>query len=140
MDSVLEQVEWGRPVLTFLDQIKHIDPELPALIHIRHSEKADLKSLSADITETGLEASKQFGMNLPRNRTYRFYHTPYSRTEKTVEKIIEGLAVDKVQSSIQKKINMTTMRDEEKAAIDLKKNWDDRTQIRSWFYKWVAGF
>jgi hypothetical protein len=139
MNSILEQVEWGKPVLMFLDQIKQIDPDLPALIHIRHSERGNLKSLNSDITQTGLEASKQFGKQLPRNRSYRFYHTPYSRTEKTAQKIIQGLNENRTQASIQKTIQLTTMRDEEKAEINLRKHWDDRTQIRSWFYKWVAG-
>ncbi|TFH14085.1 hypothetical protein E4H04_10880 [Candidatus Bathyarchaeota archaeon] len=137
MSSVLEQVEWGKPVLSFLHQIKQIDPKVPALIHIRHSER-DLGKLHTDLTQIGLKASVQFGKQLPKNRAYRFYHTPYSRTEKTVKKIIEGLRENQSQTSIQK-IEISTMRDEEKAFINLRKNWDDRTQIRSWFYKWAAG-
>jgi len=139
MNSVLERVDWGNPVLAFLDQLKHINPELPALIHIRHSERV-LEGLYTDLTQTGLEASKQFGEQLPRNRSYRFYHTPSSRTEKTVEKIIEGLHQKQPKTSIQNIGDLKTMRDEEKAVINLRKNWDDSTQIRSWFYKWVAGF
>ena len=138
MSSVLDQVDWGDPVLSLLQKTYTLDSEIPALIHIRHSER-DLGKLHTDLTQTGLEASRQFGMHLPKDRTYRLYHTPSNRTLDTAKKIIEGIQENQGQATIKDTLELTTMRDEEKAVINLRKYWDEKTQIRSWFYKWAAG-
>ncbi len=37
--SVLESVEWGKPALSLLSQCKQLDTNLPAVMHIRHTER-----------------------------------------------------------------------------------------------------
>jgi broad specificity phosphatase PhoE len=138
MTSILDQVDWGNPTLSLLQKTNTLDTNAPALIHIRHSER-DLGKLHTDLTQTGLEASRQFGTQLPKNRKYRLYHTPYSRTENTAKKIIEGIQENQGQATIKDTIELSTLRDEEKGYANIRKHWDEKTKIRAWFYKWAAG-
>ncbi len=139
MSSILDQVDWGNPVLSLLEKTNNLGTGIPALIHIRHSER-NLGELNTDITQTGLKASKQFGEKLPKDRTYRLYHTSASRTEQTALKIIEGLYENQCNASIKGTFyELNALRDVEKAVSNFRKYWDEKTQIKSWFYKWAAG-
>lgn len=59
-----------------------------------HSERDRIKSIEeiqmAELTPLGKKAAYEFGLNLPKNRTYRIYHSPYLRNQQTAEKIHEG--------------------------------------------------
>jgi broad specificity phosphatase PhoE len=102
MSSVLEAVEWGKPALSLLSQCKNLDPKLPAILHIRHTERPIGTQKSMDYarkqgksmllsTERGKQAAIEFGAKLPKNRVYRIFHTNVERTIETAEKIHEGL-------------------------------------------------
>lgn len=102
MPSVLESVEWGKSALSLLSQCRQLDPDLPAVMHIRHTERPNATPEDVEqarktgrshilSTEKGKEAAYEFGTRLPIDRTYRFYHTSADRTKETAEKIHEAL-------------------------------------------------
>jgi broad specificity phosphatase PhoE len=94
MSSVLESVQWGEPALSLLAQSRELDPNLPAVMHIRHSERPKISSREergANLTESGKRAAYEFGSLLPRNRSYRLYHSVSDRAIETAEEIHRGL-------------------------------------------------
>jgi broad specificity phosphatase PhoE len=111
MPSVLESVEWGKPALTLLSQCKQLNPNLPAVMHIRHTERPKSTQESYDLarktgistllsTKKGKQAAFDFGEHLPSNRVYRVYHSPIERARETAEKIHEGLLSQGAESHL----------------------------------------
>ena len=111
MSSVLDSVKWSKPALALLKQCTNIDPNLPAVMHIRHTErpKATEESFKLSIktgkstlysTEKGKQAAYEFGKMLPDNRQYRIYHSPIDRSRETAEKIHEGLLYRQADSTL----------------------------------------
>ena len=91
---VLDSVDWGEPVLSLLSRFEELDEEKPAILIIRHSEvnyRTVEDLIPARLTERGEEAVHEFGSRLPRDRTYRMYHTRFHRTKQTAEGIAGGL-------------------------------------------------
>ena len=87
-----------------MEHVKRLDPEKPAILHIRHTERAvlaeeDLHSPSAFSaaaaklvsTDVGKQAAFDFGASLPTNREYTLFHTPVARTLETAEYICQGI-------------------------------------------------
>ena len=112
MRSVLESVEWGKPALSLLSKCKQLNPNLPAVMHIQHTERPKSTQESYDLarktgrstllsTEKGKQAAFEFGERLPSDRIYRVYHTPIERTRETAEKIHEGLLSRGVKSQLE---------------------------------------
>ena len=102
MASILEEVGWGKPALSLLSQCMRLDPELPAVMHIRHTERppstletterARETGRSALLsTEKGKQAAFEFGQRLPSDRVYRVYHSPVDRAVETAEQIFKAL-------------------------------------------------
>ena len=65
MSSILESVEWGKSALTLLAQCNKLDPNLPAVMHIRHTERPRIRLDSKDgdrilSTELGRNAAYEF--------------------------------------------------------------------------------
>jgi len=92
MSSILESVEWGKPALSLLSQSRELDPNLPAVMHIRHSERPEIASREergANLTESGKKAAHEFGSLLPRNRSYRLYHSVMTGRSKQQMRFIE---------------------------------------------------
>jgi broad specificity phosphatase PhoE len=91
---VLENISWGKPAAQLLTQCKTLVDNKPAVMIIRHSERANIEKPSevraAGLTETGREAARVFGQLLPENRRIRLYHSPVSRCRETAECILEG--------------------------------------------------
>ena len=111
MSSVIESVEWGKPALTLLSQCKQLNPNLPAVMHIRHTERPKSTQESYDLarktgrstllsTKKGKQAAFDFGEHLPSNRVYRVYHSPIERARETAEKIHEGLLSQGAESHL----------------------------------------
>jgi len=111
MSSVLESVEWGKPALSLLSQCKQLDTDLPAVMHIRHTERPRATKESFEYarnerrsmllsTEKGKQAAFEMGERLPDDRIYRVYHSPVVRATETAEKIHEGLLSQGVESQL----------------------------------------
>lgn len=114
MVSVLESVEWGEPALSLIAQCKQLDPKLPAIIHMRHTERPKVTQKSTEYrrkhgksmlnsTEKGKQAAFEFGAKLPSNRVYRIFHTNVDRTRETAVKIHEGLRSQNIESQMKGK-------------------------------------
>jgi broad specificity phosphatase PhoE len=94
MNSILESVEWGEPALSLLSQSRELDPKLPAVMQIRHSERSHISSREergANLTESGRRAACEFGSSLPITRSYRLFHSTSDRAKETAEEIHRGL-------------------------------------------------
>ena len=91
---VLESVDWGKPVLSLLSRFDEVEKGKPAVLIIRHSEvnyRTVEDLIPARLTEQGEKAVHEFGSRLPRDRSYRMYHTCFPRTKQTAEGIAGGL-------------------------------------------------
>lgn len=94
MSSVLKSVGWGEPALSLLSQCRKIDHSLPAVMHIRHSERPPITPSSlvgTSLTDQGRNAAFEMGTLLPRDRSYRLYHSALDRAIETAEEIYRGL-------------------------------------------------
>jgi len=94
MSSVLKSVGWGEPALSLLSQCRKIDHSLPAVMHIRHSERPLITSrseLAVSLTDQGRNAAYEMGTQLPEDRSYRLYHSASDRAIDTAEEIHRGL-------------------------------------------------
>ena len=112
MTSVLDSIEWGKPALSLIEQIKKLDPTLPATLHIRHTErpqatpeglKQAMKAGHSQLlsSERGKQAAFELGGQLPKGREYRVYHTSVKRTHETAENIHKGILAQNLKSKIE---------------------------------------
>ena len=85
MSSVLKSVEWGKPALSLISQIKDINTSKPTIMLIRHSEKP--QGFYATLTETGKQASYEYGKHLTQFKQVNLYHTYQERTKETAQEI-----------------------------------------------------
>ena len=103
MTQFLKSLNWSGPCLSLLEHMKSLDPEKPAILHIRHTERTsfaqeelvrqpDLYNPYALIsTDTGKHAAVDFGASLPTSRQHVLFHTPVDRTLETAESICQGI-------------------------------------------------
>jgi hypothetical protein len=143
MSIVLGSVEWGNPALSLLSQSRELDPGLPAVMHIRHSERPFIHSrgeLGANLTESGKRASYEFGSLLPRNRSYRLYHTDSNRVIETAEKIHQGLQSIDAETHIGGEF-LKSHHDQEKIRNYIVRNVISKGEKtgRSLFINWAGG-
>jgi len=144
MSSVLESVEWGNPVLSLLSHCPELDPNIPAIMHLRHTERPMLTVGSPDnyeqrSTELGKKAAYELGTKLPTNRNYRIYHTLIERTKETAIEIKKGIASNNVSADIIGAISLSSVVNRAKfseiAARELKHGVD----AEGIFSKWLSG-
>jgi broad specificity phosphatase PhoE len=148
MSSVLESVKWGKASLQLIDQMKDIDPDKPAVLHIRHSERYSLSTSQATLgialTETGKQASYEYGEKLPTNRTYHHYHTISGRTKETASNIHQGILDNNCKSTGLSTIKILSILDPDsnskyrRKIIEESKNEIDAT--KKMFYRWLSGY
>lgn len=153
MTSILESVEWGKPALALLAQCNELDTELPAVMHIRHTERPNATPEDMErarrtgrshilSTEKGKEAAYEFGTRLTLDRTYRFYHTPVDRTKETAEKIHEALLERGASSTFNGVMSSQTMGDRNKRLEYIIRDRildGSYANPRPVLIKWVAG-
>jgi hypothetical protein len=112
MSSVLESVEWGKPALSLLSQVKRIDTSRPSIMLIRHSERP--QGFYATLTETGKKASYEYGTQLTHYKKVRLYHTYLERTRETAQQIHKALIEHRIMSQIADSVNLRTVNDPDK--------------------------
>lgn len=147
MSSILKSVEWGKPALSLLSQCKELDPNLPAVMHIRHTERPTIEPGSPDgfkivSTERGKKAAHEFGANLPPSRRYRLYHTYMERARETAENINKGILGNEGSSDVIGSVPLTTIVDRDgfsdyvrrESEMDSEKPLSLRV-----FAKWISG-
>ena len=142
MSSVLESVEWGKPALTLLSQSRELDPNLPAVMHIRHSERTEIRSREergANLTESGKRAAYEFGSLLPRNRSYRLYHSVSDRAIETAEEVHRGLRSIDAEACVGG-VFLHSHNDQEKFWYYLVRDGKlDKMTARPFFINWASG-
>jgi broad specificity phosphatase PhoE len=93
--TVLRAVPWGAPALALLSHAKHLVPDAPAIVMVRHSERDDIREIkdiaAMPLNERGEQAALEFGGGLPPDRAYHFYHSPIARCRQTAEEILKGV-------------------------------------------------
>ena len=93
---ILESVEWSGPALSLLGHCTELDPDRPAIMHVRHTERTSLEHGGASgddmlSTSSGIAAATEFGARLPIDRRYRLYHTYVQRASETAGAIRDGI-------------------------------------------------
>ena len=140
MSSVLTQVEWGKPALQLLNHLTDLDPEKPAILHLRHTEREKIKKkmdkLDAQSTPIGLDAAFEFGSGLPKNRKIRLYHTEFKRTEETASSMLNGAKGNQVDISLEGVIPVSTIVNQEEYTR-LRKT-ENNVIVPELIFKWVA--
>jgi len=114
MPYTLESVEWGNPALRLLAQCNDLDPNKPAIMHIRHTERpmtglGNPGEFTQVSTEIGKKAAYELGSSLPTDRNYRFYYTYMERTKETVQEINDGIASNNGITQIMGSIPLTAV-------------------------------
>jgi broad specificity phosphatase PhoE len=117
MSSALESVEWGKQALSLLSNCGKLEANLPAVMHIRHSERPPINSVkdrNASLTETGKKAAYDFGVSLPIQRVFRIFHSPAERSRQTAEMIHKGLTDIGAETTIKGNVDIRLKLDEDK--------------------------
>lgn len=146
MDQLLETVEWGEPALSLLSRCNDFVKNLPAVIHIRHSERPRITNIGdgpqALLTSTGKQAAYEYGLNLPSERCCRLFHTYYERTKDTAQQIHRGIVDNGGESKMMGALSLATILDHEKYSYYISRDTDggdtDETAM-SYFHNWVGG-
>lgn len=146
MYHVLEEVEWGEPALSLLSHCKDLDKDLPAVIHIRHSERPRIKKIGDGrqtlLNTAGKQAAYEYGANLPPERKYRLYHTHYERTKETIQQIHQGIVDNDGKSKIMRALPIATILNPEQYRHYISRDTEggdtDETAM-SCFHNWVSG-
>jgi len=144
MVSVLESVEWGGPALSLLSRCDDLDPDLPAVMHLRHTERpmkelASPENFAQVSTEQGKKAAYEFGTRLPLDRRYRFYHTYLERTKETAEEIKEGIVDNGGRADIIGSLPLSTIVNRERYDELGRREAELMPEVLGLFYKWVGG-
>ena len=127
-------------------QCMELDPTLPAVMQIRHSERPTVNvnegGLNTPLSDRGEKAAHQFGSKLPVDRHYHFYHTDIERTKMTAERIQQGVVDNDGVSKIVGEIPVSSINDTA-AFRELMREIggeDAVARFRTFFYRWVYGF
>ena len=112
MSSILESVEWGKPALSLISQIKDIDTSKPTIMLIRHSERP--QGFYATLTETGKQASFEYGKHLTQFKHVNLYHTYLQRTKETAQEIQKALTDNGIEAKLGDQINLRTVNNQKR--------------------------
>jgi broad specificity phosphatase PhoE len=144
MTGVLDNVEWGGPTLKLLAHCRNLDPELPAAMHIRHSERPRIHNpddLHALLNERGREAARDFGSRLPEGRLYRLHHSYFDRARETAEEILKGIEEVGGEAEMVGTVGLETILDLEKYNHYFERDClegDTPESAADYFYKWSS--
>jgi broad specificity phosphatase PhoE len=145
MNNVLNSVSWGKNVINLVKNSKNLDPERPAVMHIRHSERPQMdvekEAFKMALTPRGEKASHEFGKMLPVDRIYYFYHTDMERTVQTAEMMKKGIQENGGVAEIVDEIPLFSVLNYDKAAKIIREMSinDDVLRAKTLFYRWIAG-
>jgi len=144
MTGVLDNVEWGSPAMKLLSHCRVLDPELPAAMHIRHSERSKINNsddLYAPLNERGKEAARDFGSRLPEGRLYRFHHSYFDRARETAEGILQGIVEAGGEAKMVGTVDLETILDLERYNHYFERDFlegDTPESATDYFFKWAS--
>jgi len=145
MPSVLESVGWGKPALDLVKHSMELDPDSPAVMHLRHSERPQVSAsagLHLPLTDKGETAAYEFGLNLSVDREYYIYHTRIDRAKKTAENIHKGILDNKGVSKIIGVIPVGYVVDFEEYRSIIFRELEGKEEVvgtRNFFDLWLSG-
>ena len=147
MSSVLESVEWSKPILKLLSHMEELDPIHPTILHIRHTETLHRarnlmgtpQGYSSLSTEKGKQATYELGTLLPKNKKYRLYHTKIERTKETAQELQKGLHSNGANAEIQGNIPVSITVDVSKFQQVTRQERDLGLIIQDVGTRWLAG-
>ncbi len=116
---------WGKPARSLLESLNELEPDKPAVLHIRHTERPPYNpdtSNQLQCTIVGREAAVEFGRGIPPDRRIRLHSTKIKRAEETAQCIGEGLTSRGNEPAYSRKIDDLMIRDLEKASKYLSEN------------------
>jgi broad specificity phosphatase PhoE len=144
MTGVLDRVEWGGPALKLLAHCRGLDPDLPAVMHIRHSERPRIhgpEGLHILLNERGREAARDFGSRLPEGRLYRLHHSYFDRARETAEGILRGIEEAGGEGEMVGAVELETILDLERYNHYFERDLlegDTPEQATDYFFKWAS--
>ncbi len=144
MTGVLDRVEWGGPALKLLAHSRNLDPELPAAMHVRHSERPRIHNqgdLHALLNERGKEAARDFGSRLPGGRLYRLHHSYFDRARETAEGIFQGIEDAGGEAEMVGTVDLETILDLERYNHYFERDFlqgDTPESATDYFFKWAS--
>lgn len=143
MTRVLRSVDWGEPALSLLSHCGALEEGVPAVMHIRHTERPLIVGIgtgrSTLTTPTGKRAARELGASLPADRRYRFFHTHYERTRETALEIHEGVTDRGAASVVVGDMRLSTILDQEEYDSMLSGFSDTDAHAAGFFNRWTSG-
>ncbi|MGD2142578.1 MAG: histidine phosphatase family protein [Candidatus Bathyarchaeota archaeon] len=145
MVGVLESVKWGSPALNLLTHCQRLDAKLPAVMHIRHSERPRINNtdeLHVHLNSRGREAAYEFGSRLTGSRRYRLYHSSFDRTRETAEEIARGVLDAGGKAELVGALKLKTILNRERYDYYIERDFLDGDTVFSaidYFNKWTSG-
>jgi broad specificity phosphatase PhoE len=144
MTGVLDWVEWGGPALKVLAHCRVLDLDIPAAMHIRHSERPKIQNpdgLHALLNERGKEAARDFGSRLPEGRLYRLHHSYFDRARETAEGILCGIEEAGGEGEMVGTVHLETILDLERYNHYFERDClegDTPESAADYFFKWAS--
>jgi len=123
--SVLKSVDWGKPALSLLENLHDLEPDKPAVLHIRHTERPPYDPDISDqllCTIWGMKAAVEFGRGIPPERIVRLHSTKIKRTEQTAQSIGEGLVSRGIDPTYSERFDDLMILDSKNASTYLHEN------------------
>jgi broad specificity phosphatase PhoE len=147
MTGALDTCGWGKPAQALLLSCGEMDPERPAALVIRHTERfpvmGGMANHAAACTPRGMEAATSFGEGLPARRVRRIYTTRIDRSRETAEAIIRGVEARGGRAEIDGQFPARTTLDQEGAERymgEVMRQKGDEVQATILItYRWFAG-
>lgn len=125
MASCLKSAEWGKPALSLLESLNELEPDKPAVLHMRHTERPPYNPATSNelqCTPVGRDAAVEFGRGIPPGRKVRLHSTRIKRAVETAQCIGAGLISRGVVPAYSDQIDDLMILDSEKASIYLSEN------------------
>ena len=131
--------------MKLLGHCRALDPELPAAMHIRHSERPRIinsDDLHAPLNERGKEAARDFGSRLPEGRLYRLHHSYFDRAKETAQEILRGIEEAGGEAEMVGTVDLETILDLERYnhyfERDLTREVDTPESATDYFFRWAS--
>jgi broad specificity phosphatase PhoE len=141
-EKIWKESEWTNQARQIIDGIKAFPENSKIILILRHSHRNEISTLEKGhkerLTPQGHAIAKQFGENLPNNRSIKLYHSIIWRCEETAEAIHEGFKSIGGTSELKGKLDpLSTIGITDK---DFFLNVFNNVSALDVLYRWAVGF
>jgi broad specificity phosphatase PhoE len=142
--SILKSSSWAKPALNLLESINQLDQNLPAVLHIRHTERPpsirDFDSRLLASTDAGRKAAYEFGSFLPKTSRYTIFHSSIERSRETAEEINKGILNSGGESEVAGMVSYTFVNDPTaRLKYVQSQKWFGQDGSYGYACQWIAG-